>query len=375
MALDGLILQGNIELHVRSSDWYLHGHETDEAYNNVILHVVYEHDRDVFINDVPVPTIELKPFIDLEHYERTLSFTASPAAIPCATQLDDCPLPVFWNQVEHALFQRMERKAAGVAAIGVQVGGDPRKVLFHAIAGAFGMKVNQLPFQELAHRLPFERLLKAEAPSVEAVVFGASGLLPAIGNDAFQQQLASEWHYQQARLHLHPANAHSWHFKGCRPGGFPTLRLAQFATFVHAMDWSAAFWELPVKTLRQYLEEALTAEPSPYWTAYYDFGKEKVRPRSGRMSLASAQVVLVNSVVPFLWWLSDELLQPVFREKAMELLELLPTEKNVLLRAWSEKGADAKSAAESQGLLELKNEFCNRKQCLHCKVGLSILKR
>jgi hypothetical protein len=373
--LDGLQHSGNIELHVKSSDWYAHGHQFDDAYKNVILHVVYEHDKLVFIEGIPLPTLELKQLIDERHFRRSLELTTSEIPIPCAAQLDGCPPPVIWSQVESGLFRRMSRKQLALSELAEKVQSDPRKVLFHSIAQAFGMKTNQLPFQELAHRIPFERIIKAGKNQVESIVFGASGLLHEQGEDLYQQELISEWGYQSKRLNAHPSNGYSWHFKGCRPAGFPTLRLAQFAAFIDRMDWSDAFWELPAGTLKLRIEEALMASPSDYWIDHYHFGKPKSARRSGAMSSSTAQVILINSVVPFLWWLSEFTAVSAYREKAVELLELLPPEKNTIVNKWKEKGVSPKSAAESQGLIELKNEFCNRKQCLSCKVGMYILKR
>jgi hypothetical protein len=373
--LGGLQHSGNIEMHVRSSDWYAHGHQFDEAYNNVILHVVYEHDKLVFIEGIPIPTLELKQYIDEMHFRKTMEFANRETPVACAAQLDDCPPPVIWNQVEAALFRRLERKKAQLSDLAAAIGTDPRKVLFHAIAQAFGMKTNRLPFEELAHRIPFDRIIKSRRDQVESIVFGTSGLLQQPVKDTYQQELATEWNYQSKRLNVHAASAHSWHFKGCRPAGFPTLRLAQFAAFIERMDWSAEFWELPAKALKTTLEAALTAQPSDYWIAHYDFGKERAAKQAAGMGLSTAHVILINSVVPFLWWLSDFALVPAYREKAVELLELLPAEKNALLAGWKENGLFANSAAESQGLIELKNEFCNRKQCLNCKIGMQLLKR
>lgn len=373
--IDGLVHSGNIEMHLKSSDWYAHGHQDDEAYNNVILHVVYEYDRLVFIEDIPVPTVELRELIDQEHLRRTVALTHAPTVIPCAGQLRDCPEPVIWNQVEQALFRRLERKSLELTLIAAQVQSDPRKVLFHAIAAAFGMRTNKLPFQELAHRLPLERLIRAGRLQVESMVFGVSGLLPEEQSDEFTLTLAREWKFQQSKYDLHSAQSHAWQFKGCRPPGFPTIRLAQFSAFVHRMDWTESFWELPVSVLRKQMEDLLMSEPNAYWKNHYHFTREKAVIGSGAMTRAAAQVVIINSVVPFLWWLSGFAGTNIYREKAVEVLELMAPEKNVLLDQWKKLELLPKSAAETQGLLELKNEFCDRRQCLQCRIGLSILKR
>jgi hypothetical protein len=373
IALDGLRHNGNIELHVKSSDWYAHGHQHDDAYNNVILHVVYEHDKLVFIEGIPIPTLELKQFIDEEHFRQTMSMVRQETPIPCAAQLGDCPPPVIWNAVETALFRRLERKQQEIASLAVQLQGDPRLVLFHTIAQAFGMKTNRLPFQELAHRLPFERLIRSEKRQIESIVFGTGGFLENVSADRYERELAAEWSYQSARLQLHAAQAYAWHFKGCRPPGFPTLRLAQFAAFIDRMDWSDAFWELPAAELKNRIEEALTAMPSDYWTQHYHFGKRRSEGNAA-MGLSTARVILLNSIVPFLWWLSEWTGLSVYREKGLEVLELLPAEKNRIVQQWREKGLGAVSAAESQGLIELKNELCDRKQCLNCRIGMHLLR-
>lgn len=373
--LNQLQLSGNVEMHVKSSDWYAHGHHEDPAYDNVILHVVYEHDKLVFIEGIPIPTIELKELIDWKHYEQTKQFQVRSTVIPCAGQLSDCPAPVLWHQVSNALWQRLERKKAEIMELAQPLRNAPEMVLFHLMAKAFGMKTNALPFQELAHRIPFRKVIRSERKAVESIVFGASGLLQNVQPDSlYVDELVGEWHYQSHKLQIHPAYASTWHFKGCRPSGFPTIRLAQFAAFIHRMNWTESFWELPTTEIRQRMLEALTVRPSDYWIHHYHFGKPLAIPKPSVMSVSVANVVITNSVVPFLWWLADRLKTSIYREKAIELLELMPPERNQITDDWEKWGIKPKSAAESQGLIELKNELCNRKQCLNCQVGIQLLK-
>lgn len=373
--LNQLQHSGNIEMHVKSSDWYAHGHHEDPAYDNVILHVVYEHDKLVFIEGIPIPTIELKDLIDWQHYEHTKRFQDKSLMIPCAGQLKDCPSPVFWHQVSTALWQRLDRKKEEVAELARTQQNAPETVLFHLMAKAFGMKTNALPFQELAQRIPFRKLLRSNRRAVESIVFGTSGLLTNVQPDSlYVDELLGEWHFQSHKLHIHPASAASWHFKGCRPSGFPTIRLAQFAAFIDRMNWTESFWELPTAEIRQRMLEALTAPPSDYWIHHYHFGKSISVPKPSVMSVSVANVIISNSVVPFLWWLADRFKDSVYREKAFELLELLPAERNQITEDWEKWGIKPKTAAESQGLIELKNELCNRKQCLNCHVGIQLLK-
>jgi hypothetical protein len=165
-----------------------------------------------------------------------------------------------------------------------------------------------------------------------------------------------------------------WQFKGCRPSGFPTIRLVQFAQFIDTMDWSSAFWELPVATIKAQLFSCLCAPiKDAYWKSHYHFGKEKKRPNSAQMSTETATVIIINSIVPFLWWLSDFTSNPIFRERGVDLLESLPAEKNQLLSDWKAVGMVPKSAADSQGLLEMTHQWCAKKICLKCRIGHHIL--
>jgi hypothetical protein len=363
---------GNIELHVKSSDWNLHGHQFDSAYSNVILHVVYEHDQLIFIEGIPIPTVELKKMIDWKNYEWFNHYYKENKPILCESFLTKVPPPIFWNQVEMALFQRIQRKVLELDELQRTSEMSFKEVLFRAISKAFGMKVNQLPFQELAVRIPFDKFIKASQKQKMAITFGVGGFLDDEVSNNYQNELKTEWDFQRYKLNLHAANRHIWKFKGCRPGGFPTQRLAQFATFVHEMDWTSSLWFLPAKELLYELQSKLMKPANEYWITHFDFDKEKKTPSN--LSIGTANTIIINSVVPFLWWLSEKMSDETYRNRAFEILELLPAESNEKINSWKKLGFPAKTAFESQGLIELSNEFCTKKGCLKCKIGNVILK-
>lgn len=364
---------GNIEMHVKASDWNQHGHQHDPAYSNVILHVVYEHDQLIFIEGIPIPTVELKAFIDWKHYDWfNQYYQKNRGPIICEAFLNGLPQPVIWSQVEQALFQRMKRKANELQALFNDRKMSFREVLFHAFSKAFGMKVNQLPFQELAIGIPFEKFIRASRKQKLAIAFGVGGFLEESASVPYHEELKEEWFFQKYKLKLHAGSRVGWKFKGCRPGGFPTQRLAQFAAFVHEMDWTSSLWALPAKELLRILQENLLKPVDTYWNHHFDFGKEKKAP--SEMSIGTANTIIVNSVIPFLWWLTDCLSDEIYRNKAFELLELLPPEQNQKIAEWKQVGINPKNALESQGLIEMTNEFCSRKQCLSCQIGNQILK-
>ncbi|MDR0802387.1 DUF2851 family protein [Fluviicola sp.] len=370
--IDQVTHSGNIEMHVRSSDWNLHRHQHDPAYFNVILHVVYEHDQLIFIEGIPIPTVELKALIDWKHYDWFNRYYKKNTMIICETFLKQLPQAVIWNQVERAVFQRMARKSDELNTLFRERKMSFKEVLFHAISKAFGMKVNQLPFQELATGIPVEKFIRSSRKQKLAIVFGVGGFLEKSAPVIYHRELKEEWDFQKFKLKLYAGNQVGWKFKGCRPGGFPTQRLAQFAAFVHEMDWTSAIWYLPAKSLLRILQESLLKPADTYWTTHFDFGKEK-KSCSG-MSIATANTIITNSVVPFLWWLTDNLSDETYRNRAFELLESLPAEQNGKIALWKSMGIKPKNALESQGLIELTNEFCLKKACLNCTIGNAVLK-
>lgn len=370
--LDQLTHSGNIEMHVKSSDWNLHGHQLDPAYSNVILHVVYEHDQLIFIEGVPIPTVELKKMIDWNHYQWFNNYYKGSTSILCQSFLKELPKLLILDQIERSFFQRMNRKMMELENYYQAGKRSFKEVLFHAISKAFGMKVNQLPFQELAIGIPFNPFIQANQKQKMAIAFGVGGFLEENKTIAYYEELKKEWDYQRHKLHLQPRNRHSWKFKGCRPGGFPTQRLAQFATFAHEMNWDSDIWSLPANQLLRMIQATLMKPPHTYWLTHFDFGKEK--STASNLSVGSANSILINSVVPFLWWLAHRLNTDSYRTKAIELLEMLPPEKNEKINAWKNAGVIPVNALESQGLIELSNEFCLKKACLKCVIGNRVLK-
>lgn len=372
IVLDGIVHAGNIEMHVKSSDWYLHGHQHDRAYDNVILHVVYEYDKPVRIGETEIPTIELKRLVDPEHFERSEKIRSSPDSIPCSSMIAGVPAAYVQSQLQLSLSERLKRKSNDWAP---QFSSKfPQEALFTLLASAFGMKVNALPFLELANRLPLRALLRTRAEDIEAIVFGVSGLLEKHEDSDYALHLAKTWDFHRSRLSLHAQNAAGWKQKGCRPAGFPAIRLAQFATCIHRMDWSQDFWEQAPEELLDSIRRKLCVPLSAYWRQHYDFGKKHKSPVSG-MSQASADVVIINAAIPFLGFLAAQTSRPSYNKKALALLALIPGEKNAIVGQWKMLGLQARNAGDSQGLLELKNEFCNRKKCLECKIGAYLLGR
>lgn len=370
--LDGLKQNGNVEMHIKSSDWYAHGHQNDSAYNNVILHVVYEHDQLVFIEGFPIPTIELKQHIDWKHFNQFHSVSSTRPKFPCQSQFKSVDPMVFWRQVQKALLLRLNRKTSDLKqALNSDSDFNPKKALLVAIAKSFGMKTNALPFVQLAQQIPLERFFQASLFEKEAIVFGLAGFLEE-KKDVFQTELQTEWLFQRYKNNLHPMNKFSWKFKGCRPNGFPTLRLAQFTQFVHLLDWNQAFWEEMVTKLNSDLLKGLSLPLHEYWKEHYDFGKKRTSLGSASMSKRTAQTIIANSFIPFLELSSAQYNLSQTGKISIDWLSILAPESNSIIHGWNAYARPPKHAGEAQGLIEMTNEFCSKKQCLKCDVGKTL---
>lgn len=351
--IDGIELFGNIEMHVNASDWMKHGHQFDSAYNNVILHVVYEADMDIAVNGHVLPVISLKEHIDWKHFQSLQQLQANAFTLPCSAQLNDVPEVLIWDEITKNALVRVETKAHMFDNTYRIT--DFKEQLFRFFALSFGMKVNNMAFEEMATRIPIKPFLKAKANQKMAICFGISGLMQKYPQ--YQKAFESEWDFQKKRLNLVEMQVSSWKTKGHRPQGFPDKRLFQFTHLIDSMDWSSDFWQNDPKAINLKLQSILMK-------SILVNGIEV----SG-MSMNTANVIICNSVVPFLLWLSDWKKDSIYVEKAMAILEILPAEKNEIITKWNRFHIQASNALESQGMIQLYNEKCKKKACLNCKIG------
>jgi hypothetical protein len=373
--IDGQLLVGSIEVHVRSSEWYAHKHEKDPAYDNVILHVVLEHDMAVrTARGGRVPTLELGPRIvpqSLEVYERWMR---NKAWVPCEEQVASVD-PVraeLW--LERVLIERLERKAAEVDALHHQLGDDAAETFFHLLLRAVGHKVNAEPFGMLAHALPLKVLLKYrdDALRTEALLFGQAGLLRTDFIDEHPRILQRE-HALLQRMHdLQPAPLAAWKFARLHPPNFPTVRIAQLAGLV--MRSNGSFSELLASDDVEAIRDLLDVQAGEYWTEHFTFDQASAaHPK--RFGRDAADHVIINAIVPFRFAMARIRRDEIGAQRALDLLERAPAEVNSIVSRWDELGLPARNAARSQALIELKNSHCSQRRCLSCGIGTELLKR
>ncbi|HRP81110.1 MAG TPA: DUF2851 family protein [Flavobacteriales bacterium] len=365
---------GNVEVHLRSSDWNAHGHQHDPAYNNVVLHTVYRHDANVHTpNGICPPTVELRGRIDERNLHLHQELMTSRRTVPCAPHLHGVDPARIRLWLERLLVERLERKAKEVETLYHRLGNDAAETLHHVLLKALGGPVNAEPFAMLAHVLPLKLLLKyRDGPQrVEALLFGQAGFLEGDPVEGYPQALQQEYRWL-AQVHgLKPVPVAAWNFGRLRPPNFPTVRLAQWAALlsssIHGYDSLLAHDDpAPVQAL-------LDVQPGGYWNDHYRFGKPGV-PSTKRLGRSTADGLIINSIVPYLFAMGRIRGYQPWEDRALALLEGLPAERNAILREWASLGVPANSASRSQALIELRSRYCKEHRCLSCAIGVQLHK-
>ncbi|MBP7513555.1 MAG: DUF2851 family protein [Flavobacteriales bacterium] len=373
--IGGQLWAGNVEVHIRSSEWYAHGHEKDPAYDSVVLHVVYDHDLDVRTKaGARIPTVELKNRIASGRLETFKQLMRTKAWVPCEPQFDHVDRSRLPMWLERVLIERLERKCADVEALYTQLNGDALETFWHVLARGFGSKVNAEPFGMLAQALPLKALLKYRDDQMrtEALLFGQAGLLHVDFLDEYPRALQQE-HRMLAALHgLKPAPVAAWQFGRLRPPNFPTVRLAQLAQVIARSDGS--FTHLLEQDDPAILGNHLQVEAAGYWLAHHRFDQPS-KPGPKRLGADAAQGLIINAIVPYFFAMGRVQGREDFGERALKLLEALPAEQNTIVDGWAQLGVKADTAARSQALIELKNQYCGQRRCLSCVIGTDLLKQ
>jgi len=367
---------GNVEVHISSSDWQRHGHTTDDSYSNVILHVVYKDDKPLVLpNGRRVPTLELHNRIPDDLYNRYHNLVfGNQTIIPCEANIGSVDGLTMHNWLTRVLIERLEKRSAAVIdALNINRG-DWEETFYQFLAANFGFKTNALPFELLAKSIPQITLAKHKNNplQIEALIFGQSGFLTGELKDEYPLKLKKEYEFLQKKYKLIPIENHLWKFMRLRPQNFPTVRLAQFAALiVHSNHLFSKVLDIKdVKTLRNLFTEI---KVDPYWDTHYRFDVESA-PSEKNMGAKSIDILLLNTLALFLFSYGKHNQIQHYINRSLKLLEHLPGESNNIITDFTNLGLKINTAFESQALLELKNNYCNYKKCLHCGVGNKILK-
>lgn len=367
---------GNIEIHLKSSDWLKHKHQIDKAYDNVVLHVVWEHDSDIFRTDGTVlPVLELQHVVQQNIIDNYHQLVLSDSWIPCEAQLPFIDEFVKNQTLDRMLSERLEEKAAHMRAIFQLKSSSWEDTFYTILARSFGFKVNALPFELLAKNLPQLTLAKHKnaALQVEALVFGVAGFLDFKFADEYPKALKREFDFLRAKYQLSVLEVSLWKFSKTRPDNFPTVRLAQFAALV--LQSQHLFSKIiGVKSKNEYAELFKAMPVNPYWETHFRFDKS-VERRSVTIGKSSIDNLLINAIAPLLFFYGKETGDKNSIDSALNLLLSLAPEENQIVRGFRQRGMGAGNAFDTQALIHLKKSYCDLKKCVNCGIGLKIIKQ
>lgn len=364
---------GNIELHLRSSDWMKHHHQADKAYDNIILHAVFENDKKVLRGDgTEIPVLELKDRINPGVWKNYSMLMKSSDWIPCSRHIHRIDKITTEHWLERLLIQRLEEKTQRILKTLQLTGNHWEETFYRHLARNFGFKTNAVPFEMLAASLPVAVLAKHKNSllQVESLLFGQAGMLDKKFNDDFPNSLLKEYNFLKKKFSLVPIDSHLWKFFKLRPVNFPTLRISQFAALIHK---SKRLFSriLEIKDIQE-AENLFRISATAYWDNHYVFDKQ-TEPVKKDLGEAALHTLLINTVVPFLFLYGKEHGIEPLRDKALGLLTSIPPEKNLVITNWKKLGMSVKNAAHSQAYLQLKSNYCSFKKCLNCSIGLKVL--
>ncbi|SFT88178.1 Protein of unknown function [Lishizhenia tianjinensis] len=367
LRLEELIWSGNVEMHVNSSDWYKHGHQHDPTYNNVILHVVYNYDEAVFVNGRELPTLELRAYLDLDHFKNFQYVFKKDEVLPCQPQLKQNKLLVF-QQVSVAFSHRFDRKFKELNQVFENANQDYKQVLHYLLFQSFGGRVNKLPFQQLSQILSYQLLLREawDIQRVEALMLGSSGLLSSAANHPYTDRLKEHWYFLKQKYGLIEMHPSAWRFSGVRPSSFPNLKIVQLAHFI--VQWKYEFLPFQSNNLNQ-LREKFKSNISPFWRNHYSFKSRTLKKHEAHLSEKAQNVIFINAFALFFWFRGKQKGKDRDLQMAMDILLQLPPEENAIVEKWKKRGVDIESAFDTQALLEQNQFFCSIRKCLHCKIG------
>ncbi|OIQ17351.1 DUF2851 family protein [Lacinutrix sp. MedPE-SW] len=364
---------GNVEIHVKSSDWYLHNHETDSNYDNVILHVVWEHDTAIFRqNNTEIPTVELKNNVSnqaLNNYVKL--FNNSQKWINCENDFTSISSFTMSNWLERLYFERLERKAKDINIILEQSKNNWEAVLFKLLAKNFGLKVNGDSFFSLANNLDFSIVRKQQSKQVglEALFFGQTQLLREDCQDPYFLELKKEYTFLKQKFNLNEIGVLPLQFFRLRPPNFPTIRLSQLATLytTHNNVFSKI---IKTNNIIDFYT-IFKIEASQFWQTHYTFNKESKKSKK-QLTKSFIDLLLINTVIPIKFSYAKQQGKNIDQDIVL-LLEQIAPEKNSIVSKFNSLKNVADSALQSQALIQLKNEYCNKNKCLQCAIGNQLI--
>lgn len=371
--INDTVWAGNVELHINSSHWNLHNHSADENYKNIILHIVWNHDAEIKdANGNNLPTLELQSRVSnllLEKYKQLGENGQFIACEKLPHQLGELSL-TSWKQ--RLVAERLLIKSQNIFQILAETNFHWEETFWWLIAANFGLKVNSDIFKKIAQSLPLSVLArhKHNLIQIEALLFGQAGLLKKDFEEKYPIMLQREYRFYQKKYQLQPVDGELF-FLRMRPANFPTIRLAQLAMLIHNSEH--LFSRIKETDSVAKVKKMFTLEANDYWHYHYIFD-EKAEQKKKSLGKQMIDNIIINTIVPILFAYGLHHEEEAYKEKAIKWLEEISPEKNSITKGFESLHYSNKNAFDSQAFIQLKNTYCNKKLCLQCAIGNSLLR-
>ena len=373
ITIDNQKWAGNVEIHLKSSDWYAHHHERDSNYDSVILHVVWEHDVEIYRqNNTEIPVLILKELVSKETLYNYHSLVSPKSWIYCEKQIEFINSFIMLSWQERLFFERLERKSKPIFDLAESTLHDWDAILFCQLAKNFGLNTNGDSFYNMANSIPFSIIRKEgnDLFNLESLLFGIAGLLEINKEDHYYKKLKTNFDYLVHKYQLESNSFTPLQFFKHRPDNFPTIRVSQLANVYYCQQ--QLFSKIIKADNVVAIYEIFDKSVSEYWETHYQF--DKISPKKKKaLSKSFMDLLIINTIIPLQFAYAKSQGKEI-SEKLISLLNQVQPESNAIIDKFSSFGLKAQNAFETQALLQLKNEYCNKSRCLECTIGMELLK-
>jgi len=381
--IGGNMWAGNVEIHDKSSEWYLHGHDKNRDYDNVVLHVATVLDTEVMKSNgqyVPQIQLDVPQHVKL-HYDELRQTEEYPACYKVIPGLSSLMIHSWMAALQT---ERLERKTDDILKRVELCNGSWEDAYFMTLARNYGFGINGEVFEQWARNIPLSAVAhhRDDLFQIEAIFMGQAGLLDLEAvptsyqqealNDGYFARLRGEYQYLAHKFSMQPIDFKLWRFLRLRPQNFPHIRISQLANLYYQQK-AGLSQLITCKTLNE-LKLVLGSSVTPYWETHYAFGSTSAKNEK-HLSLGSVNLLMINTAIPMLFAYGRHRLKEELCDRAFDFLEQLKAENNHIIRMWQQVGLPVKTAGDSQALIQLKKEYCDKKDCLRCRFGYEYLKR
>ncbi len=372
--IDGILLAGNVEIHIKTSDWLKHNHQINKAYDNLILHVVYEHDTELEQNNLHnVPVLILKDVIAPSILDKYKQLETSKSKIACGKSISKVDSFILNSWLDRLLIARLEDKTDYINTLFEFTKNNLEETLYILLFRNFGFKINDEAFELLAKSLPYNvnKKYADNITQLEALLFGTAGMLNELFTDKYPKQLQNEFEFLKHKHSIVPIKNEMWKFSKTRPVNFPTIRISQMANLLSKQQSLFHFIENKpsIEAIRAYFD----IETHEYFKTHFQFDSVSASSTK-KLGETAINTIIINTIVPFLFFVSQLNSNQELQEYALNLLSEISAEQNSKIKLFQLLGINPKNAFETQALIKLYNSFCSKKACLHCAIGKDLLK-